>query len=115
MLLSAKIAQKQDISFAANWIKLRMHNDVFTHFIMPFSVTIVVKNSRKLGRVAISFVPTGLNEMKLERNSRKANVSLGRTHSNSSKLIPCFWPIFADFQNQVFNSNLNVSAKYESN
>ena len=36
------------------------------------------------------FVPTDLNEMKFERNSRKANVSLGMIHGNSSKLIPRF-------------------------
>ena len=31
------------------------------------------------------------------------------------KLIPCFWPIFTDFQIEVFSSNLNISAKYEPN
>ena len=29
------------------------------------------------------------------------------------KLMPCFWSIFTDFQNEVFSSNLNISAKYE--
>ena len=32
---------------------------------------------------------------------------------NSSKLIPWFWPILADFQNQVLGSNLNITASYE--
>ena len=31
------------------------------------------------------------------------------------KLIHCFWPIFIDFQNDIFSSNLNTSAKYEPN
>ena len=59
----------------------------------------------------MSFVPIGLNEPKLERNSRKANVSLGMIHDKSPELIPCFWRIFADFQNQVLSSNLNITAK----
>ena len=31
------------------------------------------------------------------------------------ELIPGFWPIFTDIQNEVFSSNLNISAKYEPN
>ena len=50
---------------------------------------------------------------KIERNSRKANVSFGIMHGNSSKLMPCFWPLFSDFQNQVFSSNLDIPLKYE--
>ena len=42
-------------------------------------------------------------------------LSIVKIHGSSSKLIPDFWSIFADFQNQVcFGSNINVSAKYES-
>ena len=54
-------------------------------------------------------------ERKLERNIRKANVSVGMIHGNSSKLIPYFWSIFADFQNQAFSLNLDISAKFEPN
>ena len=89
-----------------------MHFAAFTHLAMLFSLT-DYKNARKLWSIVISFVPTDLNEIKLERHSRKANVSFGMIHGNSSKLIPCFWPIFADFQNQLFNSNRNISAKNE--
>ena len=35
-------------------------------------------------------------------------------HGNSSKLIPSFWPIFVDFENEVLSSNLNISAKYQA-
>ena len=56
-----------------------------------------------------------MNEIELERNSRKANVSLSMIHHNASELIPCFWPIFADFQNEIGSSDLCVSAKYEPN
>ena len=51
------------------------------------------------------------NHLKLEQNSREANVSLGMKHGSSSKLIPWFWAIFADFQNQVLFQTM--SAKYE--
>ena len=34
-----------------------------------------------------SFVPIDLNEIKLERNIRKATVSFGMLHGNSSELI----------------------------
>ena len=57
-----------------------------------------------------------LNEIKHERNSRKANASLiGMLHGKSLKLIACFWPTFADFQNQVFSSDRKISGKYELN
>ena len=36
------------------------------------------------------------------------NVSEGIMHRSSSELIPSFWPIFADFQNPVFSSNLDI-------
>ena len=60
-------------------------------------------------------VPRDLNERKLERISRKANVSSGMIHGSSSKLISCFWLILADCQNQVFSLSLNTSAMYEHN
>ena len=46
-------------------------------------------------KIVISFVPTDFHEINLERNNRKANVSSVIIHSNSSKFIRCFWPIFA--------------------
>ena len=33
-------------------------------------------------------LPTDLNDIKVERNGRKANVTLGMVHGNSLKLIP---------------------------
>ena len=54
---------------------------------------------------------TGLTEIKLEKKEENKCISLGMIHGNSLKLIPYFWSIFADVQNQVFSSNLNVSAK----
>ena len=56
--------------------------------------------------IVISLVPTDLNEIKLDTNSRKANVSLGMTHGNSSKLIPCFGPVFTDFQTKFLGQTL---------
>ena len=32
-----------------------------------------------------------------------------------TQLATIFWPIFTDLQNEVFSSNLNISAKYEPN
>ena len=58
-------------------------------------------------------VPTDLKEIKLEKNDRKASVSLNMVQGNSSELIAYFWPVFADFQNKVFSLNLNISSKYE--
>ena len=52
----------------------------------------------------ISFVPAELNETKVERDNRKANVSLGMILSNSLKLM--FTLIFNGLKmGKVFKSN----------
>ena len=71
---------------------------------MPFSLT-DCQNCKKTMKNC-NF-PTDLNEIKPEVNSKKVHVSSGMIHRNSSKLMPCFWLIFAVFQNQILNSNLN--------
>ena len=110
-----KITPKQGINFGASWIRLKMHIAVSTHLVNSFFFKSFLKIARKQWNIVISFVSADLNEIKLERNNRKADVSSGMIHGNSSKQIPYFWPIFADCQKQVFNSNLNILAKYEPN
>ena len=58
------------------------------------------------------FVLTDLNEIKIERNSRKTKVTLGHDTWQFTKIDTLF---LADFQNQVFSSSLNISGKYEPN
>ena len=43
---------------------------------------------------------------------RKSSNMLLSFNQIAPKLIPCFWPIFTDFQNEVVTS---ISAKYEPN
>ena len=59
----------------------------------------------------LSFLLYQQTEVKLKKK-QKTNVNIAMIHDNSSKLIPCFWPILTNFENEVFSSNLNISAKY---
>ena len=61
------------------------------------------------------FCTIRLESNKNLKEQQKLNVSLVMIRGNSSTLTPCFcfWPIFTDFQNEVFSLNLNISAKYQ--
>ena len=52
------------------------------------------------------FVPTDLNEINLEINSRKVNASFGRIHGNSSKLMTRFWPMLLMFKTNILVQTL---------
>ena len=60
--------------------------------------------------IYVHYMSTDLSE-----KQQKTNASLCMVHGNSSKLVPCLWPIFAGFQNEFFSSNLNISANYQPN
>ena len=51
----------------------------------------------------------------LEYNQQKGTVKNVRLPVRflDFKLMPSFWPIFTDFQNQIFNSYLHISDKWE--
>ena len=107
-------SRPKTVNSGASLIKLRMNIAAFTHFVMPYSST-NCQNCARTMKYCHLFCTNTLNEIKLERNSREANVSLGMIHSIASKLIPCLSPNVEDFHNQVFSLNLNISAKYEHN
>ena len=79
-----------------------MHIAAFTHFVMLFLRLIVQKKVlQKTMKPCHFFLPTDMNEIKLERNNRKANVSLDMIHLQSIKINTMF---LADFQRFSWSS-----------
>ena len=73
----------------------------FTHLVMPFVLTNFQKRKETM-KYCHFFCTNRLSEIKRKKKQQKTNVSLGMIYGNSSKLVPCFWPIFADFQDELF-------------